>query len=103
MWLETSAEDLKRTMAFFISKGSRKFYEPLVLSLDALPPGQGGSCGSVTRTVFPIVSHTAEAWSPATPSPSVAVLTPSPHLILDSIWAQGPSSIKTLLSRAWRS
>lgn len=45
VWLETSAEDLKRTMAFFISKGSRKFYEPLVLSLDALPLGRVAPVG----------------------------------------------------------
>lgn len=79
---------------FFISKGSRRFYE-----LDVLQPGQGGSGRSVTKTIFPIASHIAETRSPATPSPSVAVLTPPPHWILDSIWAQGLSSIRALLSR----
>lgn len=73
---------------FFISKGSRWFYE-----LDVLLPGQGGSGRSVTRTALPTESHTAEAWSPATPSPSVAVPTPSPHWILARSGLQGSAPL----------
>lgn len=57
--------------------------------LDALPPGQGGPCGSMTRTAFLTMLHMAEAGFPATPSPSLTALIPFPHLILARIWVQG--------------
>lgn len=85
---------------FFTSKGSRRFYE--LLALSRWPPTLSGWPLQVSDKdhVSYDVAH-SQGLSLATPSPSMAALTPSPHLILESNWVQGPRSVGTLLSRAW--